>query len=237
MVRNLFYFIYPLNPEMWRWNVRRIQAYWSVFNGKRLVMVALDERTESAEAVLSAFEGHDARFEVVKNDPGLFEAPFFTSALATLRSSRADECVFHAHTKGQSHEGPMLENVRRWTDAMYVLNLESPELVDEVMRSHPTAGCFRQVMQHGGAPWHFSGGFFWMRHDALFSREWDCPLADKYAVEGYPGRLFKQEEGFALTPHWRHEDLYHNPPNEELYRKWLADLTSKMLAEPEAPGP
>ncbi len=230
MIRNLFYFVYPLNGMAWRWNVRRILDHWGAFNGRRLVMIALDEKTESDEAVRESFKGHEASFETVKNDSDRWEAPYFTRALSTFRSMRADECTFHGHTKGQRHEGPVLESVLRWTDAMYVLNLGNPALIDAVLRSHPTAGCFKVAISYGGASWHYSGGFFWMRHDVLFSRDWDSPQSGRHEVEGYPGRLFSHDEAFDLTPSGLVYDLYQNAPSEETYRRWLADLVGKYVS-------
>ncbi len=230
MKKNLYYFVCPANPPVWRWNVGRLLTHWGTFNGRRLVAVATGEGLEPEGVVRAAFDGAPAEFIAFPNDRDLRETAFFVEGLTCLQSLDPQECTFYGHTKGQAYEGRRLENVKRWTDAMYILNLGSPDLVDRLVGRHPIIGCFKRRIDHGGAPWHYAGTFFWFRHDALFSRNWRDICRTRYGTEGYPGRMFRDEEAFELTPRW-FRNLYKRAPLEATYRAWL-----RNLVEGRAPG-
>lgn len=232
MKRNLYYFLCPLTPEIWRWNVERLRSYWAAFNGRKLVVVAVGPGTESETAVQSAFEGSDAELIVAKNDPDLGETPSFLDGLGRLESLDPEECTFYAHAKGQTRVDKG-DSVRRWTEAMYFMSLSNTSLIDHLIRKYATLGCFKQVMINWrGVPWAFAGTFFWIRHDALFSRNWRSINNDRYGVEAYPGRVFREEEAFALTPCLHPDVLYDHAPERERFAEWMATLSREVAMLP-----
>lgn len=226
--RNLYYFVCPMGE--WRWNVLRLRSFWPVFNGRRLVYAASGPQLEGLEAVREAFDGSGAEVVATPNSPQLGETASFLKGLESFLPPADDEVTFYGHAKGVSHPpGPALERIKRWADAMYVLNLSSPELVDKVMARHHSAGCFVRKQPFAGSHWHFSGTFFWFRNSALFSRDWRKIDPTRHGVEGYIGTHFAAEEAFEFTPFGRHPHLYEDPPAEEAYKGWLADLVRTHL--------
>lgn len=230
MRRNLYFFVYPLKPEIWRQSVRKILSYWPVFNGRKLVAVAEDEKSERVEAVLREFGGRDVEFMIVQNYPELGQTASFVDGLSRLESCSSDEATFYAHAKGQRWEDARCKRIIGWTDAMLLMNLECPALVDAILSKYCAMGCFKvDWVEHGGAPWHYSGSFYWLRHDALFSRKWRNIERSFYGTEGYPGRMFKTEDAFMLTPKYHWDILYTSPPDEKTCRQWLVDLIAKHV--------
>lgn len=127
----------------------------------------------------------------------------FLEALALLESKNPDEATFYAHAKGTSKapNDSVLPCVLQWANAMYALCLSMPEKVEAALRISPAVGCFRQIWWALKVPWHFSGTFFWLRHDALFSRNWRV-LGDgggSHGVEAFPGQHFQVGESYCLT--------------------------------------
>ena len=229
MRRSLYYFVCPLG-QIWRWNVEKLLRFWKVFNHRKIVSIVTGPGLEKPETVMECFNDSSVEFFEAPNDPALGETKYFLEGLSKLRPASKDEVTFYGHTKGVSHQGDTLRHVLCWTDAMYVLNLSSPELVDSIMSRYLAMGCYRQKMPHGGSDWHYSGTFFWFRNHELFSRDWEQIQKVRHGVEGYLGKHFKEDETFELTPFISHWQLYRYPPGEEIYTKWLKELIQKEVA-------
>jgi hypothetical protein len=219
---NLVYHVTPIaHPEnVWQWNVGELLKRIDLFNGRRIITVATPTRADARamdppEAVTEAFAGHDVEFRFAANDPLLREAPHFLPALREIASTNSTEALFYAHTKGVSHRDQFA--VRAWTAAMYHHNLDR---IDEVKRLLPRWPCIGIAKRHGNFEylrlglhrkewtyrhrpwhgWHFSGTFWWVRHDRLFSRpDWDQIDMHAYAVEAYLANFFKSEEAASLA--------------------------------------
>lgn len=219
---NLVYHVTPIiHPEnIWQWNVDELLKRIHVFNGRRIITVATSTGADARamdrpETVIQAFAGHDVEFRFAPNDPLLREAPHFLPALREVASTNSCEAVFYAHTKGVSHRDQVA--VRAWTTAMYHHNLDR---IDEVQRLLPRWPCVGIAKRHGHFEylclglhrqewtyhkrpwhgWHFSGTFWWVRHDKLFSRpDWDQIDMHAYAVEGYLANFFTSEEAIGLA--------------------------------------
>jgi hypothetical protein len=219
---NLVYHVTPImHPEnVWQWNVGELLKRIHVFNGRKIITVATPTGSESRamdrpEAVIAAFAGHDVEFRFSPNDPLLREAPHFLPALREIASINPFEAVFYAHTKGVSHRDQLA--VRAWTAAMYHHNLDR---IDEVKRLLPRWPCVGIAKRHGNFEylrlglhrkewkyfkrpwhgWHFSGTFWWVRQDRLFSRpDWDQIDLHAYAVEAYLANFFKAEDALSLA--------------------------------------
>jgi hypothetical protein len=223
---NLVYFIYPMRHpnHVWQWNVAELLKRIHLFNGRRIITVAVDSEemagrgrpVDSPEAVVAAFAGHDVEFRFVTNDPRTGEAPHFVKAMREIASTDPSEAVFYAHAKGvtrlqQAHA------VRAWTAAMYHHNLDRIAEISDLLSRWPCAGIAksygfpeafllgksRKTYAEAGRPWngwHFCGTFWWARHDALFSRpDWDQIEIYNYATEKYLANFFGADEALCLA--------------------------------------
>jgi hypothetical protein len=225
--RNLVYFIFPLqHPErVWQWNVAELLKRISVFNGRRIVTVATvpggsigkGRIVDPPEVVVESFAGHDVEFRFVPNDARRQEAPHFLSAMREVASTDPSEAVFYGHAKGVTRPIEGGEAIRAWTAAMYHHNLDRFDEVSDLLRRWPCLGIaksygYPEIFAEGRAcrtwgegnrpwhGWHYAGTFWWVRHDALFSRpEWDQFEIFSYATEKYLANFFRAEEAFCLA--------------------------------------
>lgn len=215
MIRNLLFHCYPVKGTIWPWHVEQLLKYRPVWNGRRLIVVVTDHTTDPIDQVLKAFAPLECELFVTRNQSFMSETYHFIEALSILQSDKDDEATFYAHSKGVTRKGALEPIVQRWSDIMYRLNLKRPDLVDKRLRQYPTVGSLRIRMPHGGSSWCFAGTFFWLRHDALFSRNWRDVMMERYGVEGYPGRHFKFEESYSFNPEC--------VPPMSLYNGWISE--------------
>lgn len=198
MIRNLIFYCYPVRGSVWSWHVPRLLERLEVWNGRRLLVVAIDERTENLSTVFDTFARLDAEVLVRENDPKLGETAHFIDTLGLLESEREDEATFYAHAKGVTRKGAYLEPVLNWSRLMYDANLSRPALVDRKLAESPAVGCLRWEHEPPRRGWCFAGTFFWLRHSALFTRDWRRIDRGFYGVEDYPGAQFEKKESYCL---------------------------------------
>jgi hypothetical protein len=195
--RNLIYHVWPRCGSNWRWNIEQLLGRIELFNGKRIVGIVEDERTDSAAKVMDLLAGHGCEFLVRANAPAA-EAVTFPEMLERVASTAADEVTFYGHAKGARHGPPCPPNVQRWCEAMYAAALDDWPTVHAQLSHFAMTGSFRMVgrfaTHRNAGDWHYSGTFFWMRHTAVFSRGWREVAPSYYGVEAWPGRLFGKEE-------------------------------------------
>jgi hypothetical protein len=227
--RNLLFMMYPMKGRCWPWHLEQLALHKDAFNGKRLVVVMTDDKTDPADAVRERGAPLDATFVESPNDPAMPIRLDFHKYLAEFESTSADEGVFFAHTKGITHIYAV-GAVLAWAECMFRLNLGSPALIDKLFETHEAIGAFQKVGFHGGSNWHYSGGFFWLRHDALFSRDWrNSYVGDRYGIEGFPGGIVPDlEKAFCLTPDADHGNLYNRVLPEGQSAVWLEGLKKKF---------
>lgn len=198
MTRNLLFHVYPKRRTLWRWHVEQLVRHRAVWNGRRHVVIVLDDHTESRKDIELAFEPLGAELHFRRNDPELGEVAYFIEMLGLLESQDQNEATFYAHAKGVTRD-TMLNAIQMWSLAMYDLNLTFPGIIDKRLKTAATVGAFRVQIPHSGATWCFAGTFFWLKHSELFSRTWTKIERERYGVEGYPGRHFKFEQSSSLT--------------------------------------
>jgi len=228
MKRNLLFYIYPIRGSCWSWHFDRLTEYKEVFTGKRMIVIAKDERTEDIAKVREQAAALRAQIFEVTNDSKFGELNPFHEHLKYFESVNRDELLFYAHGKGVTHTW-YRENVLAWANGLYKMNLACPALIDKLAIKYQAIGALRGKGSHGGGSWHFSGTFFWLRHDGLFSSpKWRERYADRYGVEGFPGRVIPFERSFCLSPEGNFGNLYLKKLPAELPDEWLRLLKKQF---------
>ena len=199
--RHLMYHLWPVRGETWRWNVAQLLQRIELFNGRRLVSIVVDDRTEDLAEVQAAFAGHGVEFFVRPNADG-GESLTFPIMLAELARERPEDLSFYAHAKGVKYEPDFPPAVKRWAEAQYTVTLDHWPTVRAHLERHAMTGMLRRVGRfanhHHVGDWHYSGTFFWFRHDAVFSRRWQDVPAFYGGVEAWPGMMFSRQETSCL---------------------------------------
>jgi hypothetical protein len=196
--RNLLFHMYPKKGLVWPWHVEQLLRYQDAWNGRRIVILALDHWTISEQEARAALAPLNAEILVCQNNAELGETGHFIEALGMLQSKDPEEATFYAHSKGVSRETPEWRTIVKWCEAMYVLNLEQIGVIERLLARAAAVGAFRAQITHSGAPWCYAGTYFWLKHSTLFSRNWQDVAQGRWGVEGYPGRHIQYEESAVL---------------------------------------
>lgn len=196
--RNLVCHILPRSRgQKWRATVEHLRRRMALFNGKRIIAVATDTDCDSAEDVKAAFGEHAASIEwlTFQNDPGLREVISFVPMLERVASLDPNEATFICHGKGSTH-GHDDSVCHLWRDMMFETCGAWP-LVECALGDHAVCGAFR-MFGAMAVDWHFSGTFYWIRHDKAFSRDWRRIRREWAGTEVWPGDQFLREESTCL---------------------------------------
>jgi hypothetical protein len=204
-VCDLAYHVYPVRGnDGWRWNVEQLLSRIGRFNGRRVVSVVVDEKTDDAEEVWRALRGEVDRadFLTMRNDPHRWESRTLPVMLERLQSTDPARCFLFAHAKSVTRPGNPIS--RRWADSLYRLYLDGWPAVEEQLGRHPVTGAFRlhrrQWPQQSAADWFYSGSWFWCRSHCLFGRDdWRCIDPFIFAVESYAPTHFPYEQSGCLA--------------------------------------
>ena len=217
--RNLLYHVYP-DPanDIWRCNVTKCVEHWTVFNGRKLVVIATGPGLLDPSTVQDAFDRSDAEYLLVPNDAKLREVAGFKRLIAEVASTSSREASFFAHTKGNTTEGHR-EGVARWRNVMYSHLLGKADACMEHLKRYAAVGTTKMTFQRPGGfrypsglhhgLWMFAGTFFWFRHDVIFSGPHEVPH-DRYGAEAWLGGLLPVEQGFSIFQPWPERQ---HPPN------------------------
>ncbi|GJH13033.1 hypothetical protein CBA19CS11_29365 [Caballeronia novacaledonica] len=195
--RNLLFHIWPVRGGTWRWNLDELKGRIDLFNGRRVIGIVCDARSEPAEAVQDYLAGHGCEFVVAPNDER-GEVATFARMMALVESTSPDEVCFYAHAKGVKYEPEFPPAVRRWAETQYAVLLDDWLGVREQLQRFAMTGVFRKYGRfsnhHNLGDWHYSGTFFWMRHACVFERDWQSVPQFYGGVEAWPGVLFDRVE-------------------------------------------
>lgn len=216
MLRNLFYNCCPHldAEEVWLDNVRWLCKYKEAFNNKLVINVKTGKNMADPEFVKSRFselqQCGDVEFCLIPNDLELHELAGFIEGLEKLKSVREDEITFYAHTKGVGHAASgshviLQMAVRQWRNRMYDECLSDPKRVEDVFlgktkqripifgrgKGIAAAGCFLCPNKYG---WFFAGTYYWVKHSALFTRDWRKVPRDRFGPENYIPVQFMRKE-------------------------------------------
>ena len=197
-IRNLIYHVAPFSKGgIWRKNVAQLLRRIGVFNGKRVVAIAVGDGLDPPETVREAFEGTVDQFIEVSNCRTLRERASFVQLMEAVESTDPREATFYAHAKGVATSGDAI-GVMYWRNVMYSALLDDVDIIKGTLSQHPIVGTHRMKRRTvypdnvSSSPWHFAGTFLWFRNDAAFSRPWREALPDAgWGVEAWVGRLVR----------------------------------------------
>jgi len=220
--RHLLYHLWPVRGSTWRWNVEQLLQRIDLFNGRRIVAIVSDERTEDIAVVRAAFAGHGVSF-IERPNSAHGESDTFPLMLAELAREHPDDLSFYAHAKGVKYEPQWPPAVRRWAEVQYAVSLDRWPEVRAHLERHAMTGLLRRTgryANHGHVgDWHYSGTFFWFRHDAVFRRAWQDVPRFYGGVEAWPGMLFAPEEASCLLLDGLSERLRDLPYHERFWQQ------------------
>lgn len=198
MIRNLHFCVLPrAHGQKWRKSVEHLKRRWHLFNGRKIVSIFRGTDCDPPDDVRGAFADDSIEYLEFDNDPSLREVVSFVPMLERLESMRGDEITFCCHGKGATH-GHDDSICHVWGDLMFSVCLDYQQLVECALQDKPICGAFRTRAGDVGVPWHFSGTFYWIRHDCTFSRNWRNIRRDWMGSESWPGVQFAFEESACL---------------------------------------
>lgn len=194
---NLVYHIWPVaSNDLWRWNVERLLARIPIFNGKRIVAIATDDETASADEVKREFAGHDVTFVTMANDAKLREATTFLPLLDAVHTLDPAEATFYGHAKGVSRAKNVHSVEKAWAECMYHHCLDFPDRVRDALARKAMYGVSFPIE----TSWIYPGTFWWFHNASLFKRhDWrtlDNKISNEgigWSVEAFPNRFFADD--------------------------------------------
>jgi len=178
-IRHLTFHVWPTTKhDAWQWNLQQLAQRWPMFTGKKIIAIATDGSTVSAETVLQFCEQIGIQWDhviVQPNDARIREGATWVPMLRLFNPETAapNEVVFACHGKGVRHEHQE-QHIKAWAEVMYQSCLDYWPLAEEQLRSKVATGSFRKF---GGFKtqcrnFHFSGTFFWWRLAEIGKRDW-----------------------------------------------------------------
>lgn len=201
-IRHLTYFVYGRSTDSWQWNLRQLATRWSLFNGTKVLGIAHDAESASAQEVIEFAATLGMTFDHVltaKNNPKLREVVLFVPMMKLLNPTTAgeNEVVFSSHAKGQKYDDA--SHTRDWTDLMYQSCLDDWPAVETALRTSLMAGSFREYGLLG--KWHnwaYSGTFYWWRLAEIGKRKWNEVDQWFAGTESWPGKMCLPQETACL---------------------------------------
>jgi hypothetical protein len=205
VTRNLMMHLWPVSGYgAWQWNCDQLLKRASLFNGRRIISIATGPDTDSADAVKEYLKDFTNEFYVFKNNNRLREVVTHQHMLGKLQSTNPGEVTFSCHGKCVRHKistNNSGSTVFRWTQAMYETCLDNWQAVENALKTHAMAGSFKRYglfRLPGNHAWHYSGTFYWFRHDEVFTRNWRTTDRRFFGTESWPGRLFSPDQAACL---------------------------------------
>lgn len=198
-VRNLVMHIWPTRNGAWQWNLDEVLKRIDLFNGKRVIGIATDTGSCSADEVKDYVSGLGFEFVVKPNNPKLGEMVTFVPCLDRVASTDRNEVTFRCHAKGSKYTdfGKPSHSVKRWAQAMYATCLDDWPLIEAAMNAHAMAGPFKRG--HGlNVPFHYSGSFYWFAHDPVFRRGWQNAPQTYAGAEIWPAKVCLASEAACI---------------------------------------
>lgn len=231
--RNLIYHITPFaSNDIWLRNVRQLLKRIDLFNGRKVIAVAIGEGLVPVEQVRQAFGNVTVEIITRPNSAQLRENATFLPLLESVADPDPHTATFYAHAKGVGKDvcclGPPRGSLY-WRNAMYHELLDDWSRINELLIDSAIVGTHRrqhnenhQIYPDGQStsPWHFAGTFFWFRNQDVFSTDrWrEVWQPTGWGTEAWPGRMFDFEQS-ACVAYDGLEDLY----NPDVYFPQIED--------------
>ncbi len=156
---------------------------------------------DDIDLVLSEFGDFKIDKVIVRLNSDLWEMETFPAAIRQIANENPNEAVFYAHAKGVSHAGASLTAAKIWTATMMKFLLGNREKVIDKLGRYSAVGSFKESNGAFNTNWHFSGTFFAMRHDKVFTRpQWSNFPPHRYFIEFFPSTHVPAHEAFNLCP-------------------------------------
>lgn len=211
-VRNLLYHIWPVKGSMWRWNLEQLTKRIDLFNGHRTIAIVYDSRSEHPDVVQEIVAEHGCDF-ILKENTNKGESTTFPALLQSVQPTSPRDVTFYAHAKGVKYEPQVPWTVRKWTEVLYMVNLDDWRGVRSQLERYPMTGAFKMLGRFRAhqylGDWHYSGTFFWFRQAPIMERKL-LQVPEIYGgVEVWPGLLFAQHEVGCLVFDRLRELPYH----------------------------
>lgn len=184
--KNIIYFIYYGGKitHYHRLNLKLLAKYWSVFNGKKVIKVAIDGRAflEPLKSLLPK----DCQIELVENNRTFGEAAHFLDSLNRIK----DGITFYAHCKGVSR--PIWRGLDLWIEHSYKGNLETiPDLSNKLFSG--VCGKLLPCPPYVPQDFHYSGSFYWFNTEKVKARLGKYEM-NRYLTERFPGMIANKSE-------------------------------------------
>lgn len=204
-IRHLTCHLWPVKSTgAWQWNCDHLLQHAGLFNGRRIVAIAISKETDPPEVVQEYLKGFTDEFIVVKNNDKLREVTTWVPMLERLENYQSDQDVtFSCHGKGVRHKitpDNAGSTLFRWTSAMVETLLDHD--VTPLLETHAVVGSFRKAstpQNNSWGLWHYSGAFFWWRNKDVFSRNWRYVPQRFYGTEAWPGIMFRPDEAACVV--------------------------------------
>lgn len=184
--KNLIYFIYYGGKitHYHRLNLSLLRKYWSVFDGKKVVKVAIDGKVflEPLKSLLPS----DCKIELVENNRVMGESIHFIDSIKRVN----DGITFYSHCKGVSR--PIWRGLDQWIEHSYKGNLEMiPDLSNKLFSG--VCGKLLPCPPYVPQDFHYSGSFYWFNTEKVKARLKNYEM-DRYLTERFPAIIAKQSE-------------------------------------------
>lgn len=204
--RHLTYHVWATKKhDGWKWNLEQLSRRWDLFNGTKILGIALSRDAYSDDDVAGFAQSLGMKFDhvvAVANNSTLREVVTWIPMLRLLDPARAphSEVVFSAHAKGVRHND-LSKTLETWTRIMYEACLDNWPKVESQLQQFLATGCFKRYNNFttpGNDCWHYSGTFFWWRLRELGQRNWDVVDQRFFGTESWLGLHAKNEESGCL---------------------------------------
>lgn len=144
---------------------------------------------------------NNLEFIFKKNNPGASEAISFNTLISSIKTNNEDEYTFYAHSKGLKYNlYYQYQAAGLWTEIMYIFNLSNYDSM--IYHRYNMGGSFRLdspvlLGNSHSNNWHYSGTFYWIKHNQTFFTYNISDSQDYYLSEKYPGLLYPSKQGCA----------------------------------------
>ena len=226
--KHLTFHVYPTkHQDSWKWNLQQLASRWTLFNGKKVVGVAVDQKTAKTSEVIEYANSIGVVFDQViekTNSRSLREVITWHPMLDAIgmEGMTADDVVFSCHAKGVRHQSRE-SHIEAWASLMYQSCLDFMPTVESLMQSHVAAGSFKRYGMFntiGNNQWHYSGTFFWWKPHELFRRNWRKIDRRFFGTESWLGLHLQKDEAACVFLD-NCGDLYHKDYWErEVWPRW-----------------